>query len=142
VTTLPGRGRRALALLGGWLVLAGGLAGCGRSEAEALAWEQLAAFEEYAGIISAVKDAPSMAAAWDRLRDLDRRMAATGRKAHRTAPPTPSERQRLSEQGYGEKLRAALLKIDAELARVRELPGGDEFVNKLKTSARPGGGRP
>jgi hypothetical protein len=118
-------------LLGGWLVLACGLAGCRKDPQEAVLEEVLAVLEDTGTVLKSVKDQAGMAAARSRLKQLYKRAAAIQKKQAALALRSPGDNPRLAET-YGPKIEAAHNRNQAEIRRIlNSVSGGKEFFDDL-----------
>jgi hypothetical protein len=110
-----------------------GLAGCGDPQREAIRG-QIANFEELADLLAQAKDAPSMTAVEEKIEE---RMVAFQRAANRVgsfAPPDEKQAQAYQDE-FGPRLKSAFDRYVAELRRIRALPGGPEFVDRIGKKA-------
>src|ERR1019366_4279405 len=98
--------------------------------------EQRAAMKELTAILATVNDEKTMADAKVLLKERGEKFEATSRKANALPKPLPPEvLKRLEDDRFiMERTMAGLL---SEIARVRNLPGGEEFLNDFK-SRSPG----
>lgn len=112
------------------------LAGCGGGVEPyvEIARAQQANWDEMAEVLASVKDAESMAAARSRLEDLHARSEELQERRAGLPPPSQAIRERLSE--HGPALQQSLRRVRQELARVRQLPGGEAFLNDVEKIAR------
>jgi hypothetical protein len=113
-----------------------GLGGCGDPHREAIR-RQVANFEELADLLDQITDEPSMAVVEKKV---SQRMAAFQRAAKQAGelgPPDP-ETARGYEEEFGPRLKAAFDRYLAGLRRIRTMPGGAEFVDRIgkKDSAK------
>lgn len=112
-----------------WLFL---LAGCDRTATYTAAFkEQLQAQQELIEVLATVKDAESMKAAKPAL---NKRFADFERIRKKfQALPKPSEEIKTKLQDeLGDEVRQTLNNLVREAKRIEELPGGKEFIARLK----------
>jgi cytochrome c556 len=129
-----GRVRAVMAVIAAAL-LAAVLGGCNRAEPYLDVFRQLqATWEETAKLLAGVTDAESMEAAKDRFAELTVRAQSVARKAQAMGRPPDEVLEQLAEQRDG--MQRAVNRVMAEIARVRQLPGGDEFVKDIEEIAR------
>ena len=109
--------------------------GCNRAEPYLEVFRQLrSTWEETAKLLESVTDAESMEAAKDRFAELTVRAQSVARKAQALGRPPDDVLEQLAEQRDG--MQRAVNRVMAEIARVRRLPGGDEFVRDIEEIAR------
>ena len=112
-------------------VLALAAAGCGEHSYSAAMEERTKAQEEFLGILRTIKDPASMQAASDTLARSFERLAQTNSRMNKMHPPNLEVKERLAKD-YGPRLQAALSASLRELGRIGDLPGGQEFIDRLK----------
>lgn len=113
-----------------WLVAA---AGCDSAAPyRAVVREQIAAYEEVESILAGVTDAASMQAAAPKLAERGDAIEATTEKARRLGRPTPDVMERIRPDI--EKLAALRGRYDSQVRRIVALPGGADFLTKIKES--------
>lgn len=111
------------------LSLAG--AGCNSSASYAAIFqEQMEAQKDLTGILGTVVDKESMSAARERLEKKSAAFEAIKKRAAALPPPSAEIRQRLQEQ-FGAQMQESLAALLAEVRRVKELPGGQEFLESF-----------
>src|SRR5262245_14723251 len=104
-------------------------AGCSREGAyRAVVEEQIAAWEETAGVLSGVKDAESMQAAAQKLQARQGHYADVAARAKRLGPPSPEIQESLRLEM--DRLQIALRRVQRETLRIKELPGGKAFLEE------------
>jgi hypothetical protein len=114
------------------VLLLGGLSGCSQeSPHEAVARELISFREELVDLLATVKDRASMDAALVKLKQLEPRAEALSRKAKALPPPSSEVRERLQER-FVARMGELQGKIQDEIRRIRELPGGETFFEQLK----------
>ena len=117
------------------LVGVAGLAGCSRADDYLeVVKQQQATWEETTKLLAGVTDAESMDAAKDRFVELTVRAQNAARKAAAMGKPPDAVLEQLEEQRRG--LERAANRMRQEVARVRELPGGPEFLKDIEEIAR------
>jgi len=105
------------------------LAGC-RDAYQAVSDEQIANFKEMTAILSAAKDPSSIEAAEVQWMARVRQFREASRRARELPPPEDEATvQRLREQAPA--MQAAVKALAKEMGRVRELPGGPEFLERI-----------
>jgi len=115
----------------GFLLLILFVTGCSREASyRAVVEEQIAAWDEMGRLFETVKDKDSMAAAQDRLHALEKRYRAIAERAKSLATPNPDIQEKLRDEI--ERLQTSLLRVRREMNRIRELPGGKEFLAGLE----------
>jgi len=117
----------------GWALLTVCLiaTGCSREGAyRTVARDQAAAFQEMADILKTVQDEPAMEEARTSLKRRQAGFADISARAKSLGQPSPEMLEQLSEE-YG-KLKLALTRLQAEIRRVRALPGGAAFLENLE----------
>ena len=106
------------------------IAGCGPDPYREAIRRQASNFAELAGLLAEVKDARSMsdieATIADRMDDFQR----AARRAGKLPPPDP-ERIRSYKEEFGDKIKTAFRRYAAECVRIRKLPGGPEFLDRV-----------
>jgi len=111
------------------------LAGCNRADDYLeVVRQQQATWEETTKLLAGVTDAESMEAAKDRFAELTVRAQGSARKAAAMGRPPDAVLEQLEEQRRG--LQSAANRMRAEVARVRQLPGGAEFLKDIEEIAR------
>lgn len=127
-----------LCLAVGFIALAlslAGVGGCNRAEPYLEVFRQLrATWEETATLLAGITDAESMEAAKDRFAELTVRAQDVARKAQKMGRPPDDVLEQLAEQRDG--MQRAVNRVMTEIARVRRLPGGEEFVRDIEAIAR------
>jgi hypothetical protein len=113
------------------------LAGCTSNEQYfEVAREQRAAWNETADILKTIKDEKSMAEAKTALDEKTKQFEVLAKKANALPkPPPPEVNQRLREDEF--IIQAALGRLKAEVKRVSNLQGGEEFLQQFR-SRSPG----
>jgi len=107
------------------------LAGCDRaSNYLAVFHEQRAAWTELADALATVKDEKSMEAARAELDDRLVKYEKIARRARALPEPPREVRDRLEEERV--QMQQAADRLQAEVRRVRALPGGDEFLQQFE----------
>jgi hypothetical protein len=115
------------------------IAGCGPDPYREAIRKQVSKQEELADLLAEVKDAKSMSDIEASIAD---RMEAFQRAANRAAKlphPDPGRIQAYKDE-FGEKMTSAFVRYTKEVERIRGLPGGPEFldrVGKLQVGASP-----
>jgi hypothetical protein len=106
------------------------IAGCGPDPYREAIRRQASKFEELADLLAEVKDASSMSATEatiaDRMDDFQR----AANRAGKLPPPDP-ERIRGYQEEFGDKVKTAFRRYAAECVRIRKLPGGPEFLDRV-----------
>jgi hypothetical protein len=115
------------------------LAGCGPARYEEVAREQTDLNEELAREWAGVADEATMKAAYPKLVEQYRRVVALNREAKGLTKPSAAVNDELSEK-YGPRMQAAVNKILTEQQRIHALPGGGEFLQKVKEGFKTGRG--
>jgi hypothetical protein len=115
------------------------LAGCGPGRYEELAREQTELNEGLAREWAGVADEATMKAAYPKLVEQYRRLIALNREAKGLTKPPAAVNDELGEK-YGPRMQAAVNKILQEQQRIHALPGGDEFLKKVKEGFKTGRG--
>jgi hypothetical protein len=112
-----------------------GVGGCNRAEPYLEVFRQLqATWEETATLLAGITDAESMEAAKDRFAKLTVQAQDVARKAKKMGRPPDDVLEQLAEHKGG--MQRAVNRVMAEIARVRRLPGGEEFVQDIEEIAR------
>ena len=105
-------------------------AGCGPDPYREALRRQVANYEELAGLLAEVKDARSMsdteATIADRMDDFQRAANRVGK-----LPPPDSERIQGYKDEFGAKMKSAFERYARECGRIRELPGGPAFLDRI-----------
>ena len=115
------------------------LAGCGPGRYEQLAREQTELNEELAREWAGVADEATMNDAYPKLVGQYRRLVALNREAKGLTKPPAAVNDELGER-YGPRMQAAVNKILQEQQRIHALPGGAEFLRKVKDGFNTGRG--
>jgi hypothetical protein len=118
-----------------WMLWCLMVCGCDRGETYLeIARAQQAAWDETADVLASITDAASMEAARDRFAELTVKGQTLARRAK--AMPRPSDRilEQLEEERG--KMERAANRMRAEVNRVRQLPGGAEFLKDIDEIAR------
>src|SRR5262245_7449803 len=89
--------------------------------------QMLATLDKLTATLAAVKDEKSAEAAREPLKAASKQFVELRKKADNLRPPSKEEADRLKKE-YGQKLSEATKKLLAEIARVRNVPGGRELV--------------
>jgi hypothetical protein len=110
------------------------LAGCGSARYEDLAREQTELNEGVLKLWTGVTDEATMTAAGPKLIADYRRLNALSREAKRLGKPPAAVNDELGEK-YGRRLQDAVNQILEEQRRILELPGGRDFLKKVKTAS-------
>jgi hypothetical protein len=118
----------ALALVGLSTIL---LAGC-RDRYKDVADQQIANWKEVASILRDVKDQQSMNDAEDKLLAGASRFQEVSRQAKALPPPDEEASKRLQPEAVA--MQSALRDMLKEMTRVKKLPGGPEFFERVKES--------
>lgn len=113
-----------------WLVMLAALCGCERSNPYLEVFrEQDEARKELIKVLRTIKDEAGMEAAKE---ELTRRFAffdAVSAKPGRMLPPSREVMQRLEEERPA--MEKTMLELMAEANRVKELPGGENFIRSV-----------
>ena len=124
--------------MAGFIILAlslAGVGGCNRAEPYLEVFRELqATWEETATLLAGITDTESMEAAKDRFAELTVQAQAVARKAKKMGRPSDDVLEQLAEHKGG--MQRAVNRVMAEIARVRRLPGGEEFVRDIEEIAR------
>lgn len=106
------------------------IGGCGPDPYREAIRRQTSKFEELADLLAEVKDARSMSDAEATIAD---RMDEFQRAANRVGklPQPDPERAQSYEEEFGPKLKAAFERYAAECRRIRALPGGEAFLDRI-----------
>jgi hypothetical protein len=106
------------------------VAGCGSDPYREAIRRQVANFEQLADLLAEVKDGPSMKAVEEKIAD---RMADFQRAANRAGKLPPPDPGRIGayKDEFGEKMKAAIDRYQAETARIRALPDGPAFLDRV-----------
>jgi hypothetical protein len=120
--------------------------GCGDGAGSylAVAREQLAVAEEMVDVLKTVRDAASMKEAHIRLRRLELRGEEIAIRARSLSPPSLEIQEKLEAELSG-KRQEVLDETKAQIQRIAELPGGQQFLDTMKLQrdeARPALGLP
>lgn len=124
--------RRTVAL-GVILLAVGGLLGLaqeGGSPHETVVKEMIAATEQIASALGAIKDAGTAAEARPGLRKAAEQFVEVRKKAEALRQPDERERDRLTRE-YRKKLDNSLTKLREEITRVRGIVGGPDALQEL-----------
>jgi hypothetical protein len=110
-------------------------AGCARDEDYFdVMREQRAAWKEMADILETVKDEKSLVGAQKTLAGKSEKYAAIARKAKALPnPPPPGVAERMNEQKF--VMEEAVKRLQTEVKRVGELPGGKDFLKQFESSS-------
>jgi hypothetical protein len=119
---------RTVAVVGFTTIL---LAGC-RDRYKDIADQQIANWKEVARILRDVKDQQSMNDAEDKLLAGSYRFEEVSRQAKALPPPDEEASRRL--QAEAAAMQSALRDMLMEMTRVKKLPGGPEFFERVKES--------
>jgi hypothetical protein len=122
-------------LLGAWVLLAP-LAGCGGGSPAAYAGvlkDKLAIEQEEIEVLESVRDEPSMKAAQERLKELDTRLNKVEVRFKALGPPAPEVQARLQDE-FGTRTLYNRQTILEEIRRIRQLPCGPEFFERLSSA--------
>jgi hypothetical protein len=109
------------------------LGGCGSARYEELAREQTELNESLAREWAVVTDLATMKDAEPKLVDLYRRLVRLNREAKGMAKPSSEANEDLRVK-FGGRMETAVNKILEEQHRVQDLPGGREFLQRIKSS--------
>lgn len=113
-----------------WLMLAP--TGCDRTATySAVLKEQLDAQRELTEVLASVKDAETMKSAKLELNKRFSRLEQMRKKAQGLSKPSQAIREKLQEE-FGQDIQQTLADLRREAQRIEELPGGKEFVARLK----------
>jgi aspartate-semialdehyde dehydrogenase len=110
------------------------LAGCKRNDVTsylAVSREQIQAMQELTDILSTVKDKATMAAALPKLKKSFQRFEQIASKAKALPKPSEEIKQRI-EEDLGPQLERSAIRYREEGTRIRQLPGGEDFLKELK----------
>jgi hypothetical protein len=122
------------------LVLLVSVAGCGPGRYDELAREQTELNEELAREWAGISDSATMKSAAPKLGDKYRKLIRLNRVAKALAKPS-AELNELLREKYGRRMEAAVNQILRDQQRVKDLPGGPEFLREVKEGFRsPKGG--
>jgi hypothetical protein len=113
-------------------VLALLLAGCGSRAEDYLDVfdEQRAAWNEVADTLSKITDAKSMAAAKETLISQLQKHAKLAQRAKALGEPSEAVRRKLEDNAF--VLQRAAQRVQEQVAAVRKLPGGEEFLRQFE----------
>lgn len=111
------------------LILAGSLGCSGGPTHQDVVRRQADAYEEMVAVLAEVRDEDGMAAAHARLETMQASLADLIRRARDLGPPTPEALVELEKERG--KMQESLRRVLAELRRIRDLPGGEDFVKSL-----------
>jgi hypothetical protein len=112
-----------------------GMGGCNRAEPYLDVFRELqATWEETATLLAGITDTESMESAKDRFAELTVQAQDVARKAKKMGRPSDDVLEQLAEHKGG--MQRAVNRVMAEIARVRRLPGGEEFVRDIEEIAR------
>ncbi len=127
-------GLLALVQVLGGLALLVSTAGCTRDEDYFnVVREQQAAWREMIDILKTVKDTETMADAQKTLNQNADKYAAISRKANRLPSPPPAAVRERFQQDV-DIMQGLWRDLEIETARIRRLPGSEEFLKKFKST--------
>ena len=104
------------------------MAGC-RDRYKDVVEQQTANFAEFASVLRDVKDKASMDAAEDRLASRAATYLEASRQAKGLGPPDAETLERLASER--KKMQTAVEQIAIEANRIKGLPGGPEFLDRV-----------
>jgi len=111
------------------------LAGCNSAEPYLeVARQQQANWDEMTKVLESVTDEKSMEAARERFEELTVRGQTLSRRVKAMPKPSPEILEQLHD--HSRSLQRSVNRVQEELARVRQLPGGPEFLKDVETIAR------
>ena len=90
---------------------------------------QVANFTEFAAVLRDVKDQQTMDVAEDTLIARTAHFQAASRRAKSLADPDPATLERLAPEHA--QMQAAIRKVQQEAARIKMLPNGPEFLERV-----------
>lgn len=121
-----------LALLGAWVTLSLALEGCSKDPYQEVVDQQVSNWNDLADILATVKDRADMEPAEARIAARVRKFQEVALDAKLMAPPDPDTLARLEAQR--KRMQDALDRFRAEMTRVKTLPGGEEFFDRVGKS--------
>lgn len=104
---------------------------CGGDPYTAAMEERAQAQEELVRILQTIKDPATMKAASETLSQSYERLAQSNARMNRLRPPSLEAKERLAQK-FGARLQTAVADSLREIRRISDLPGGQEFIDKLK----------
>ena len=104
-------------------------AGCKDSYSSAME-ERVKAQEELVGILEGIKDQAGMDVAFQTLSDNYKRLREANERMLKMHPPTSQAKEALAKE-YGPRLQTAVQAIMREVRRIKGMPGGDAFFERL-----------
>src|SRR5262245_9583865 len=130
--------RWLLTMSAGWLLLvAASPAHSGeKAKFEDVVKEMLATLDKITTTLAAIKDEKSAEASREPLKKAGQQFVELRKKADAMRPPSKEERDRLDKE-FRPKLVEATKKVLAEIARVRQVPGGREALAEISAVIDP-----
>lgn len=100
--------------------------------------DQISNYNEMVTILQSVKDPASMEAAEAKWKSRLGHFRDTGRRVRELPPPSPDDLATLERmKDKAPALQKSMMELRTELARIRELPGGPQFLEKISPSGDP-----
>lgn len=106
-------------------------AGCSGDSYTAAMEARAKAQEEILSILRTIKDPATMQAASETLEQSFARLAETNERMNKMHPPSMEIKEQLARE-YLPRFQTAIRDSQRELERIRDIPGGQEFIERLK----------